>query len=331
MLERILLPLDGSTLAECVLPHAVAIARATAARLILLHVVEPAPAPADVTTDPLHWHLRKAETSAYLDEVSKRLRALELPVEQAQLEGHAAERIVEFARDNGVDLILLSSHGKSGLSPWNVSSLVQKVIMRAGRSVMIVRAYEMRSQAIESLAYRRVLVPMDGSRRAEHVLPIASALAGDGELLLASIVTRPEMPRRNPLTAEDAELAERVVARNREEAEKYLDQLKSWLAPAVSTRLLIAESAVTALHRLTQEEQVDLVALSAHGYSGDVNRPYGSLVTSFIIYGSTPLLIVQDLPADLIESTQAETVSTRTLVTHRDQGGSTVTHARTQD
>jgi nucleotide-binding universal stress UspA family protein len=331
MLERILLPLDGSTLAECVLPHAVAIARATGARLTLLHVVEPAPDPNGVTTDPLHWHLRKAETSAYLEEVGNRLRVLELDVEHAQLEGHAAERIVEYARDHSTDLILFSSHGKSGLSPWNVSSLVQKVIMRAARSVMIVRAYEMSTRDVESLTYRRILVPMDGSRRAEHVLPVASALAGRGELVLASVVTRPEMPRRTPLTSEDAELADRVVARNREEAEKYLEHLKSWLAQAVTTRLVVGESAVTALHRLAQEEQVDLVALSAHGYSGDVNRPYGSLVTSFIVYGNTPLLIVQDLPADLIESTQAETVSTRSLVTHRVQGGSTVTHAHTQD
>ncbi|MDT8305374.1 MAG: universal stress protein [Anaerolineae bacterium] len=331
MLEQILLPLDGSTLAECVLPHAVTIARATMARLTLLHVVEPGPGAESATTDPLHWHLRKAESQAYLEEITKRLRKLDLNVGSVQLEGHAAERIVEYARDEAADLILLSSHGKSGLSPWNVSSLVQKVILRANRSMMIVRAYERGVQDLGEMSYRRILVPMDGSRRAEHVLPIASALAADGELVLTSVVTRPEMPRRSPLSEEDAELAEKVVARNREEAEKYLQQLKSWLSQPVSTRLLVAESAVTALHRLAQEEHVDLVALSAHGYSGDVHRPYGSLVTSFIIYGSTPLLIIQDLPADLIESTKAETVTTRSLVTHRVQGGPTATHAESQE
>lgn len=331
MLEQILLPLDGSTLAECVLAHAVTIARATMARLTLLHVVEPAPDPESATTDPLHWHLRKAEGQAYLDEISRRLGALELDVESVQLEGQAAERIVEYARDQATDLIILSSHGKSGLSPWNVSSLVQKVVLRANRSVMIIRAYEMGVHDLQAKSYRRILVPMDGSRRAEHVLPVVSALATDGELLLASIVTRPEMPRRSPLSVEDAELAEKVVARNREEAEKYLQQLKSWLSQPVSTRLLVAESAVTALHRLAQEEHVDLVALSAHGYSGDVHRPYGSLVTSFIVYGSTPLLIIQDLPADLIESTPAESVTTRSLATHRVQGGRTATHADPQE
>lgn len=331
MLERILLPLDGSMLAEGVLPHAVTLARATGARLAVLQVVEPLPESDSVTTDPLHWHLRKAESQAYLDEVGKRLRELGLTVESIQLEGPAAERIVEHARETDTDLILLSSHGQSGLSPWNVSSLVQKVILRANRSVMIVRAYEMRSVELDTLSYRRILVPMDGSRRAESALPVAAMLAVEGELLLASVVQRPEMPRRSPLSLDDAELADKIVARNRDEGEKYLEQLKAWLPQKVSTRLLVADSAVMALHRLAQEEHVDLIALSAHGYSGDVHRPYGSLVTSFIVYGSTPLLIIQDLPADLIESTQAERLASLSQVDDRVQGGPTLTHARTQE
>jgi nucleotide-binding universal stress UspA family protein len=331
MLERILLPLDGSMLAEGVLPHAVTLARATGARLAVLQVVEPLPESDSVTTDPLHWHLRKAESQAYLDEVGKRLRELGLTVESIQLEGPAAERIVEHARETDTDLILLSSHGQSGLSPWNVSSLVQKVILRANRSVMIVRAYEMRSVELDTLSYRRILVPMDGSRRAESALPVAAMLAVEGEILLASVVQRPEMPRRSPLSLDDAELADKIVARNRDEGEKYLEQLKAWLPRKVSTRLLVADSAVMALHRLAQEEHVDLIALSAHGYSGDVHRPYGSLVTSFIVYGSTPLLIIQDLPADLIESTQAERLASLSQVDHRVQGGPTLTHARTQE
>lgn len=331
MFERILLPLDGSTLAECVLPHAVALSRATNAQLVLVHVVEPAPEKGPLATDPLHWHLLKAEMKAYLDEICKRLSRLELPVEAVQLEGPAAERIVEYAHENGVDLVLLSSHGSSGLTGWNVSSVVQKVILRVNRSAMIVRAYEATGRDLESLTYRRILVPLDGSRRAEYVLPVVSALAryGNAELLLATAITRPEMPRRSPLSAADLELAEKVVERNREEAEKYHEQLCSWLtSDNVSSHLLVGESAITLLHRLSVEKEVDLIALSAHGYSGDVHRPYGGLVTSFIVYGSTPLLIIQDLPADMIESSQAEIVSTQALVSERVQGGPTSPHAR---
>jgi nucleotide-binding universal stress UspA family protein len=328
------MPLDGSTLAECVLPHAVTLARATNAEVVLAHVVELPAEQEPAATDPLHWHLIKAEMKAYLDEICKRLRRLDLRVEEVQLEGPAAERIVEYARDNEIDLILLSSHGRSGLTGWNVSSVVQKVILRVNRSVMIIRAYEAGEHELDSLSYERILVPLDGSRRAEYVLPAVASLARyrNGELLLATAIARPEMPRRSPLSTADAELADRVVERNREEAEKYLEQLASWFTTEkVESRLLVGDSAVTLLHRLAVEEGVDLVALSAHGYSGDVHRPYGSLVTSFIVYGSTPLLIIQDLPANLIESTQAEMVSTQTLVSDRVQGGPAITHARTPE
>jgi nucleotide-binding universal stress UspA family protein len=334
MFERILLPLDGSTLAECVLPHAVALARATNAQLVLVYVLEPAPEQGPMATDPLQWHLLKAETKAYLDEICERLRRLELAVEGVQLEGPAAERIVEYARENGIDLLLLSSHGRSGLTGWNVSSVVQKVILRVNRSVMIVRAYDAPEIDLESLTYKRILIPLDGSRRAEYVLPIVASLAryGNGELMLATAITRPEMPRRSPLSAADAELAEKVVERNREEAEKYHEQLCSWFtSDRVTSHLLVGNSAITLLHRLSVEEGVDLIALSAHGYSGDVHRPYGSLVTSFIVYGSTPLLIIQDLPADMIESTQAEVLSTQTLVSDRVQGGPTGAYARASE
>jgi nucleotide-binding universal stress UspA family protein len=81
------------------------------------------------------------------------------------------------------------------------------------------------------------------------------------------------------------------------------------LPPGVETRLLSTDNVTVALHELVDREQIDLVVLSAHGYSGATRFPYGSHVVSFIAYGSTPLLIVQDLtPAD-VEPTAAEEVA----------------------
>ena len=124
------------------------------------------------------------------------------------------------------DWCLIASHGQSGLSDWNVSSVVQKVIVRASTSLMIVRARTSRLQAdIASLRYQRVLAPLDSSARAECVLPLAAGLARmpGTQILLAHVVQRPPMPRRTPLSREDTELADRIVERNRSEAEQYLD------------------------------------------------------------------------------------------------------------
>ena len=298
MLEHILVPLDGSSLAECVLPHAVALAQAFEARVTLLRAVDRVgPGDLNRAVDPLNWHIRKSEAEAYLSEVSTRLQEAGLRVEKIVLEGRAAQRIIDFARDQGVDLMVLSSHGRSGLSGWNISSVVQKVILRSYTPTMIVRAYQPVTEELTGLRYQRLLVPLDGSQRAECILPLATNLARFHQcrLLLAHVVSRPEVPRRAPLTQDEAELIDQITERNRQKGERYLEELKSRLSGDVETRLLVSENPALTLHQLVEKEGADLVLLAAHGYSGEVQWPYGSVALNFIAYGTTPLLIIQDV------------------------------------
>ena len=312
MFEHILVPLDGSQLAECVLPHAVALARAFDAHVTLLRVLGHShPSDRSQTVDPLEWYILKAEAKAYLDEVTNRFRKAALRTESGLVEGPPAERIVEFASSQDVDLILLGSHGRSGLSGWNISSVVQKVILRAHVPTMIVRAYQRVPGDLEGLRYRHVLVPLDGSQRAECVLPLASTLSRyhESRLLFAQVVSRPEMPHRAPLTQEEAELANQITERNRLEAARYLEQLHLRLSVDAETRLLVSDDIAASLHNMVAQEQVDLVLLSAHGYSGGTRWPYGSIALNFIAYGTSPLLIVQDLSRDEMQRTQMKMVT----------------------
>jgi nucleotide-binding universal stress UspA family protein len=228
--------------------------------------------------------------------------------ESVILEGEAAEQVVEHARVSRIDLIILSSHGQSGLSSWNVSSVVQKIILRAYTSVMIVRAYQPAPAQLNELRYHRLFVPVDGSQRAECVLPPAEILAHahDAQALFVHVVCRPEMPRRMPLSPEDAELAQRIVDCNVAEATRYLDDLKCRVSGNTDTRLLVRNSVEAALHELADQENIDLVILSAHGYTGENRWPHGGVVTSFLTYGKTPLLIVQDVPQDSLEPHEVE-------------------------
>ena len=117
---------------------------------------------------------------------------------------------------------------------------------------------------------------------------------------IVHVVKTPEMARQMPFSREDAELSNRIVARNREEAVRYLDQVRLY-SPLdgidVVTHLLTSDNAAAALHELSEKEGIDMVALSAHGYSGNNQWPYGSMANNFILYSKLPLLIVQDLPA----------------------------------
>jgi len=295
--DPILVPLDGSPLAECVLPQVVALSQAFNAEVILLHVLDKNRVGASTQLfDLLNWQINKTEAKLYLERTSDQLQKSGLRTSAIVLEGPVAESITEFSQGHEIKLVLLSSHGRSGLRKWGISSVTNKIILSAPSSVLIVRATQPKEQS-----YGRILVPLDGSWRAENVLPMVTLLARyhKSQIQIVHVVKTPEMARHMPPMEEDIDLSNRIVARNREEALHYLDQiqLRSPLAGIdVKAHLITSDNVTLALHELVDREHIDMVALSAHGYSGNNQWPYGSMVNNFILYGKVPLLIVQDLP-----------------------------------
>jgi nucleotide-binding universal stress UspA family protein len=132
------------------------------------------------------------------------------------------------------------------------------------------------------------------------------ARAHGSQILAAHVVRQPELPRRTSASQEDLQLVNQLTERNRAEANKYLEDLKSRIDIPMQTKLEVSPSISRCLHQIADENEVDLTILSAHGYSGDTRWPYGSVGLGFVVYGSTPLLILQDLPINRIEPTRAE-------------------------
>jgi nucleotide-binding universal stress UspA family protein len=306
MFDPTLVPLDGSQLAECVLPHAAAFARTFDAEITLLRILEKNQVGVSAQLfDLLNWQIQKTKATLYLEEIKERFKESNIRARTIILEGLVTEGITEYAQNHGMKLIILSSHGRHGLTQWGISSITQKTILSAPTSVLIVRAHSQEVSAGElsnTPLYHRILVPLDGSQRAEHVLPIVMQLAHIHKptIHLVHVVQTPEMARQMPLAHEDVELSTRVVMRNREEAGRYLEQVRSrsYLEGMdVQTHLLTSDHTAEALHQMVEREQIDMVTLSAHGYSGKHQWPYGSVVSNFILYGKVSLLIVQDMPA----------------------------------
>ena len=322
MFDTILVPLDGSQLADCVLPHVAAVARPFDAEITLLRMMEKNLAGTSAQLfDLLNWQINKSRAMLYLEKTKARFQESGLRAQTTILEGLVAEGIMEYAQNQGTKLIVLSSHGRNGLTQWGVSSTTQKIILSVQTSLFIVRAHQYGSHSgklSEAPVYRHILVPLDGSQRAENVLPISIQLAQfhKSQIHLVQVVQTPELASQMPPTPEDIDLSNRVVARNQEKAERYLEQVKSrsYLEGInVQTHLVTSDNPIVALHQLTDQENIDMVALSAHGYSGNHQWPYGSLVTNFILYGKVPLLVVQDLPVkqdlvnpELLSSERAE-------------------------
>ncbi len=330
MFEKILVPLDGSLIATCVLPHVAAMSRVSNKSVTLLRVMEAGNS--NKSINPVDWQLQKSEAQSYLEETGA---ALEQSIvghpEIALLEGRPADRIIEYANQSDADLVVLSSHGQGGLHNWNVSSNTQKVIYRVGKSVLLVRAYQaaapLPNDEIKPVRYRKILVPLDGSQRAEHLLTSAAALAEwhDAELLLVHVVTRPTMMQRMPLTAEDAALAEQIFERNQVYANKYFEQLRGRLQPKPQTHLLTNQNVPAVLHNFVNQNEIDLVMMSAHGHSGEGQWPFGSVVSSFVNFGMTPLLIMQDMPSQTVQPSFLERIAKASqMQSTRTTGGENV-------
>jgi nucleotide-binding universal stress UspA family protein len=297
MFDPILVPLDGSQLAECVLPQVIAIGQALNSKIVLLHVMDKTPSDASAQfVDLVNWQINKTEAKRYLEGIVGRLEKSGLQAEAIVMEGPVAESIIKFARSQEMKLLILSTHGSSGWSGCGISRVTDEITLSAPTSLLIVRA-----QPVQEQPYERILVPLDGSWRAENVLPMVALLARfhRSQIQIIHVVKTPEMARPLPPAQADIDLANRVVARNREEAIKYLQQVQKvspLAAIDVQTRLVVSDNAALAIHEIVDRERIDLLALNAHGYSENNQWPYGSMVNNFILYGKVPLLIVQDQP-----------------------------------
>ncbi len=310
MLEHILLPLDGSALAERVLPHAVALSKAFDSKLTLLRVVfQEEDENCHSMINPIDWQMRKTEAESYLKSVKTRLEEIDIENEVQIIEGKPAHQIIEFAKQNAVNLILMSSHGSSGVSEWNINSTVQKVLLRAMSPVMIIRAYQEPDENLTGLSYKKIMVPLDGSKRAECILPLAESISAvqNSKMILTHIVEEPCLPCQTPLSDDEQAVIEKLNEINYKESEKYLTQLKEQLDEE-NVEMIIqgSQKPTIALHDIIEREQIDLVLLCAHGYSGDNRWPYGKVALNFIAFGTTPIIILQDLSRDEIEKSLAE-------------------------
>ena len=150
MYKKILVPLDGSKLAECVLPHVEKLAESGVAKeIILLRVCDSPSIIADYPESKNKtWekHVERMTTNAqqqcniYLDDVEKQLKDKGFNVKTDSRLGKPAEEIVDYASKNEVDLIVMASHGRSGVSRWAYGSVADKVLRSTCVPVLLVKA-----------------------------------------------------------------------------------------------------------------------------------------------------------------------------------------------
>jgi nucleotide-binding universal stress UspA family protein len=281
MLNKILVPLDGSQLAERALKPAHALAQHAEGSLILLRAALPERMlTADVYSlggySPL-WpnqslELARKEADDYLQTLRSRKSLSGPAIRAAVVDGDPAISIVDTAADENVDLIAMSSHGYSGATLWMLGSVAERVLHDASCPVLVVRSAE---------PIRHILVTLDGSELAEHSLESAFAIAEclNCKVTLFRAIELLGRQEFHYLESLEAGLGRRMQDEMHEGAGSYLHQVANahkGRAPEIQT-MVAHDSPVRAILDYAQRHAVDVIAMSTHGRTGLRRWVYGSV------------------------------------------------------
>ncbi len=302
--RTILVPLDGSPLSEKALSPAARIAASMAqqagageaVKLVLLRVVSPV---ALVAADPMLYdeltRMGSDEAQAYVNTARESVDAGGATVESSVIVGSPADAIVHYAAENGVDLILMSSHGRTGSSRWVYGSVAEKVLHHAPCATVIIRAHV----AVEMFQNRKMLVPLDGSplaeRALEPALAISRAVQSDVTLLRVVSGREPLPESMTPAGAKVAAALDEAAARDRAEAETYLQGLftdrpnQHLFFDVLTTAGDIADAIVS----YADAHSVDLIVMSSHGRSGIGRWLHGSVAEKVLRGAECATMIVR--------------------------------------
>ena len=282
MFSKIMIPMDGSSLAEHALPMAVKFAEGTGATLILYRVV---PYFTVLAADPLLYEemnrLGEDEALAYLRQIQKEITS-PLTTETICEIGSAAESILQFANDKGVDLIVMSSHGRSGLNRWVYGSVAERIMSQAPCPTLILNARHPTSPE----SPEKILIPLDGSELAEKALaPALELVTALGlKLHLLRVTTSGHMRIE---TDSKSDLIDGIESDELLEAQSYLQELTQRLNIRDAQQSVeVAKATVAeAIIDYATQNNIDLIAMSSHGRTGLKRWVYGS-VTEKVLRGA---------------------------------------------
>jgi nucleotide-binding universal stress UspA family protein len=301
MENRILVPLDGSSLAERALSCAVMLAQGLPAELVLLRAVWIPPdvlarmGEAAVELDLVAGQM-EAEAEDYLSVLVEQLARAELVVRHVVARGPAAETILEHARQEHISHIVMATHGYSGLKRWAHGSVAERVLQTATVPLLLVRVGEqdVEKDWREPMSCRRILVPLDGSLLAEQILPVVTQVAEtlDAELTLFQV---PIAHVSGWMTGEWYLPVQGVLETAEEDAAAYLESVAGGLRERgleTSTATAIG-SVANCIIDYAEVNRVDLIAMCTHGRTGLARWALGSVADRVLRAGSTPILLVR--------------------------------------
>jgi nucleotide-binding universal stress UspA family protein len=303
MYEKILVPLDGSQLAEVALPYAEELAGKLGSEVFLLYV--------SVFPEYPDPHMARF----YLDKVVettkqgaarwiKKPAGRAIVVKSAILVGNPGEQIVGYAEKEDIGLIVIATHGQSGIKRWALGSVADRVLRATTKPVALIRAKGARPDVREMGIVNTALVPLDGSKEGEAVIPYVEELASKLKakvILLQVLATGYQTPNVGGF-ANYVVFSEQQMESAKTYARDYLNKVGALLKEkgvtvATEVRLSTDVTSINAAEEIidfANKANVDVVAMSTHGRSGFGRWVFGSVADRVLHEGNTPLLLVRE-------------------------------------
>lgn len=273
MFEKVLVPLDGSPLAEAALPQLAAIFRNRDLEIVLFRAVD-VPMMVDIASTEVLGTLEE-QANLYLKTFTEKLDRMGPEVRWIVRYASPAEGIAEVAKKEDVSLIAMTTHGHSGIRRWTFGSVTEKVL-RSGVDVplLVLRSFQ------PALPIRRILVPVDGSEASNVVAPYAAEIA---ERLAAEVVLLHvrEDHRPFPVGADPyARLAPATEAMER--------------AHVRATGIVREGDPALRILEVAEQGGMGLIAMATHGRSGLQRWVLGSVAEKVLRAAHVPMLLVRE-------------------------------------
>jgi len=306
MYKKIVVPLDGSELAERALPYAEELAEKFSSEVVLLNVRRP-------SEDPAHPEHRAylSEMLATTEQNIKKSPSLP-PEEKVKVDSdiigasglltHPAEEILDYAEANDIGLIIMTTHGRTGIKRWALGSTAEKVVRASKCPVLLVRA---NVDMPQSVRLDKILVPLDGSIHSEAVLSHIANIAPKLEARIYLLIVVEPTYHIHPVYDEvayyggtgmvETPYTEEEMKPIKAAAEEYIESVSRKLAAddIETSHKMKVGSAAEEIIKAGKEMGVDMVAMSTHGRSGFDRWEHGSIADKVLHGGNKPLLFVR--------------------------------------
>jgi nucleotide-binding universal stress UspA family protein len=250
-----------------------------------------------------------APFGTYLEKTAADLRDRGFSVDTAELSGeHVAAVISQAAREFPADLIVMTTHGRTGPTRWVLGSVAEALVACSPAPILLQRAWDPGRRAVLLGDQPTLLVPVDGSRFSEAVLPAALALADDlgAEILLVRVD-----PRSHDVLRADEDVPNspgkqeyHPVVAIREYLEELAARLRGDSAVPISYRVECGDPA-TAIMATAEDTHAALVVMATHGRTGFQRMVLGSVADAVLQHGRAPPVLVHPTSAGRIMAAES--------------------------